>query len=81
MGVTIKIYLKMRKRFNFYEKGSSALIPLFEISKYLKSSTIGKNLLELVYFRVSQINGCGYCLDMHSKELIANGESPQGYLL
>ncbi len=44
---------------------------------YLKKSPVEQNLLELVYFRVSQINGCAYCLDMHSKDLRAKGETEQ----
>jgi AhpD family alkylhydroperoxidase len=38
---------------------------------------VEKTLLDLVYFRVSQINGCAYCLDMHSKDLRALGETEQ----
>jgi AhpD family alkylhydroperoxidase len=34
-------------------------------------------LLELVKLRASQINGCAYCIDMHSKQLHAGGESEQ----
>ena len=34
-------------------------------------------MLELVKTRVSQINGCAFCLDMHSKDLLVNGESQQ----
>ncbi len=41
---------------------------------YLAKSPLDKSLLELVYFRVSQINGCAFCLDMHTKELRAMGE-------
>jgi len=37
--------------------------------------------LHLIYFRVSQINGCAYCLDMHSKDLLAAGENPQRLFL
>ena len=41
-----------------------------------------EKLLHLLEFRVSQINGCAYCLDMHSKDLRAAGESEQRlYLL
>ncbi len=44
---------------------------------YLKKSAIERQLLELVEFRVSQINNCAYCIDMHSKELCALGETGQ----
>ncbi|MET1056143.1 MAG: carboxymuconolactone decarboxylase family protein [Pedobacter sp.] len=64
----------MEKRINLFAKGQSAIKPLFEIGMHLKKSTLGHNLLELVFFRASQINGCAYCLDMHSKELRAAGE-------
>src|SRR5262249_46279695 len=44
---------------------------------YADKSGLEHSLLNLVYFRVSQINGCAYCLDMHSKDLRAAGESEQ----
>jgi AhpD family alkylhydroperoxidase len=48
----------------------------------MKSAKLDKNLVELVNMRVSQINGCAYCLDMHSKDLRAAGETEQRlYLL
>lgn len=40
--------------------------------KALSKSTLGKTLIELVFLRVSQINGCAFCLDMHSKALRAD---------
>jgi len=67
----------MEQRINIQEKGQNALKALFGIGAYLKKSSLDKNLLELVYFRISQINGCAYCLDMHSKELRAAGETEQ----
>jgi AhpD family alkylhydroperoxidase len=67
----------METRINVFEKGQKALGTLFGISGYLKKSTIEKQLLELVDFRVSQINSCAYCLDMHAKEARAIGETEQ----
>lgn len=67
----------METKINVFEKGKKALTPLFGISGYLKKSSIEKELLKLVDFRVSQINGCAYCLDMHAKELRAMGETEQ----
>jgi len=43
--------------------------------RYLKKSTIDQKLLVLMQHRVSQINGCGYCLDMHHKDAIHLGET------
>ena len=67
----------MEQRINFREKGQSALKTLFNIGGYIRKSPIEKNLLELVHFRVSQINQCAYCLDMHSKDARAHGETEQ----
>jgi AhpD family alkylhydroperoxidase len=67
----------METRINAFEKGQKALSTLFGISAYLKKSELEKSLVDLVDFRVSQINACAYCLDMHSKEALAAGETPQ----
>lgn len=67
----------MEKRLNVQEKATGVLKAMYGLGAYLDRSTIGKELLELIYFRVSQINGCAYCLDMHSKELRAMGETEQ----
>ena len=67
----------MDQRLNVHEKGQNALKTLFGIGGYLKKSPIEATLRELVYFRVSQMNGCAYCLDMHYKDARAKGESEQ----
>lgn len=67
----------MEQRIKFFEKGHKAASALFGLGIYLAKSPVEQSLLELIYFRVSQINGCAYCLDMHSKNLLAKGESPQ----
>ena len=72
----------MEQRINFSATGQKALKTLYPIGAYLSQSSLGQPLLDLVYFRVSQINGCAYCLDMHSKDLRAKGETEQRlYLL
>jgi AhpD family alkylhydroperoxidase len=67
----------MKQRMNFYEKGFKAMRPLFSLGAYLSKSTIEQPLRDLIDFRVSQINGCAYCLDMHSKDLRKHGETEQ----
>lgn len=67
----------METRINFLEKGQNAIKTLYPIGGYLAKSPLGKPLLDLVYFRVSQINGCAFCLDMHSKDLRSIGETEQ----
>jgi AhpD family alkylhydroperoxidase len=47
------------------------------LERYLANCGLEKSLLELVKLRASQINGCAYCLDMHSKDALAAGETPQ----
>jgi AhpD family alkylhydroperoxidase len=72
----------MEQRINFIEKGSGAMHALYGLGAYLAKSPIEQSLLNLIYFRVSQINGCAFCLDMHSKDLRAEGETEQRlYLL
>src|SRR5689334_8833000 len=67
----------MEQRMNVYEKGQGALKALFGMGTYLSKSPVEKPLLNLIYFRVSQINGCAFCLDMHSKDLRLAGETEQ----
>jgi AhpD family alkylhydroperoxidase len=67
----------MEQRINAYEKGQGAFKAMLGISAYLAKSSLEKKLLELIEYRVSQINGCAYCLDMHSKDLRHDGETEQ----
>ncbi|AHF14389.1 carboxymuconolactone decarboxylase family protein [Niabella soli] len=67
----------MEPRLNVQEVGKKALASLYPLGKYLAQSTIEQQLLHLIYYRVSQINGCAFCLDMHSKDLRAAGETEQ----
>ena len=72
----------MEQRINAFEKSPNALRAMYGLGGYLSKSSIEKHLLNLIYFRVSQVNGCAYCLDMHSKDLRAEGETEQRlYLL
>src|SRR5262245_58765414 len=67
----------MEQRMNFFAKGQAALKALYPLGTYLAKSPVGQQLLNLLYLRVSQINGCAYCLDMHAKDLRAAGETEQ----
>lgn len=53
-----------------------AFAPLRAIEADIKSGSLEPALVELVKIRASQINGCGYCLHMHTSDAIAAGESP-----
>lgn len=67
----------MEPRINVFDKGQNAMKALYGLGIYLSRSPIEQSLLNLIYFRVSQINGCAYCLDMHSKDLRVKGETEQ----
>lgn len=67
----------MTKRINIVDKGMSAMTSMFAMGKYLAKSQVERSLLELIYYRVSQVNGCAYCLDMHTKDLRELGETEQ----
>ena len=47
------------------------------LEKYVRSSGLEPSLIELVKLRASQINGCAYCIDMHTKDARARGETEQ----
>jgi AhpD family alkylhydroperoxidase len=67
----------MEQRINFFEKGAKGLKALNSLGMYTYSCSIEKSLQNLIYFRVSQVNGCAFCLDMHAKDLRHEGETEQ----
>ncbi len=67
----------MTQRLDVLKVNPSVVKAVLGVNAALKRSNIEESLLDLVYFRVSQMNGCAFCLDMHSKDLRANGESEQ----
>ena len=72
----------MKQRLTLMEAGQGAARAMFGLEAYLAKCGLEPSLLHLLKFRVSQINGCAYCLDMHSKDLRAEGETEQRlYLL
>ncbi|MGH8989460.1 MAG: carboxymuconolactone decarboxylase family protein [Acidimicrobiales bacterium] len=54
-----------------------AIRAMSELEKAVHASTLEPELLELVKIRASQMNGCGFCLDMHTKDAAAIGMSDQ----
>ncbi|GGB61270.1 carboxymuconolactone decarboxylase family protein [Virgibacillus dakarensis] len=67
----------MQARLNYYAIAPDAAKIMMEFEKYIKSTNLDATLLELVKTRASQINGCAFCLDMHTKDARANGETEQ----
>ncbi|MCC6483761.1 MAG: carboxymuconolactone decarboxylase family protein [Armatimonadetes bacterium] len=61
-----------------YNKIPSEVMTAFQtVEKYLHTTTLEPKLRELVKMRASQINGCAYCLDMHTKDAKELGETEQ----
>lgn len=50
---------------------------MIELEHYINQTSIPKSLKEIIKIRASQINGCAYCIDMHSKDAIKYGETLQ----
>jgi AhpD family alkylhydroperoxidase len=64
-------------RENYRAVAPDAIKKLAELSTLLHHSSLPAGLVHLVYLRVSQINGCAYCVDSHTKEALEAGEKPQ----
>ena len=58
-------------------KHPEALKAMYALERVARASGIDRKLLHLVKVRVSQINGCAYCIDMHTKDARAEGETEQ----
>jgi len=67
----------MNARLAYTEIAPDAYQALWSLEKLVRGSGLDRALLNLVYLRVSQINGCAFCVDMHSKDLRATGESDE----
>ena len=67
----------MTIRIDFTEAAPQAAAAMFGLERYLHGCGLEPSLLNLVKLHASQINGCAYCLDMHSKEARAAGETEQ----
>lgn len=65
------------QRLNYGKIAPESMKGLIEIEKYVANSGLDKTVFELVKTRASQINGCAYCLDMHTKDARSQGETEQ----
>lgn len=63
------------KRLPYYALSPEAYQGFGATKKALEQSSLGRQMIELVWLRTSQINGCAYCLEMHAKALRARGVS------
>ena len=67
----------MQQRIDLTKHAQEAQKSLFALEKYIASCGLDHRLIHLLKMRASQINGCAYCLDMHSKDARALGETEQ----
>ena len=67
----------MNARIDLMRVNPGILQAMFALERQIRKSGLDHRLLDLVRMRASQINGCAYCLDMHSKDARANGETEQ----
>ena len=63
----------MTKRLDYNQLAPNGAKALRGVHGYVMQSGLPAELVELVYLRVSQINNCAYCLDMHTRDLIKKG--------
>jgi len=64
----------MTQRLNYIQQSPELFKKFLEFSMHVKDSTIEKKLHDLLSVRASQMNGCGFCLDMHTKQAKMHGE-------
>ncbi|GAB3968062.1 carboxymuconolactone decarboxylase family protein [Spirosoma terrae] len=67
----------MSKRINILETEAKAYNAMLGLEKYLGASDLTKTHKELIKIRASQINGCAFCIDMHTKDARKAGETEQ----
>src|SRR4051812_9463557 len=67
----------MEKRFTIPQVHPAAWSGMMELSKLTIGTTLSKTENELIKIRASQLNGCAFCIDMHTKDARKNGETEQ----
>jgi AhpD family alkylhydroperoxidase len=63
----------MSQRMNYSAVAPAGIKALGAVYGYVRQSELPSRLVDLVFLRVSQINGCAYCIDMHSRDLLKAG--------
>jgi AhpD family alkylhydroperoxidase len=67
----------MSNRIKLFQSHPDAYKAIMVLENYVVNSGINKTHLELIKIRASQINCCAYCLDMHTRDALKNGETQQ----
>ncbi|NVD40014.1 carboxymuconolactone decarboxylase family protein [Ensifer sp. HO-A22] len=71
----------MSKRLDYNQIAPAGVKALGGVYGYIQQSGLRASLVELVYLRISQINNCAYCLDMHTRELLKKGQPVEKIVL
>jgi AhpD family alkylhydroperoxidase len=71
----------MTQRMDYNAATPAGVKALGGVYRHVTQSGLSKTLVDLVYLRVSQINGCAYCIDMHSRDLLKEGVSVEKLVL
>ncbi|WP_207533229.1 carboxymuconolactone decarboxylase family protein [Desertivirga arenae] len=71
----------MQKRFNIKAVAPNALKAMIGLETYLSQCSISKTTKELIKIRASQINGCAFCINIHTQDAIKSGETNQRIFL
>lgn len=71
---------EISQRLDFGRVRPEALQVQLGMEAYVRASALERPLVELVKLRASYLNGCAYCVDMHTKDALAGGEAPQRLL-
>jgi AhpD family alkylhydroperoxidase len=67
----------MKSRLDLGKTNPAAYQAMLHLERYVRGSGIDPTLLELIKIRASQINGCAFCIDMHTKDARLQGETEQ----
>ena len=71
----------MTQRLDYQKLSMTGLRALGGVYMYIVNSGLPKALIDLVFLRASQINGCAYCIDMHARDLIKGGVAVEKVML
>lgn len=71
----------MSNRLDYAKASPEGYKALGGVYVYLQNSGLSHELIDLVYLRVSQINGCAFCIDMHTRDLLKLGVSVEKLVL
>ena len=71
----------MAQRMDYNAASPAGMKALGGVHAYIGQCGLARSLVELVYLRVSQINGCAYCIDMHTRDLLKHGATVEKLML